>query len=72
MNNLIYIPEILDDISFIDFNLIPKLSIKDIKLVSYIFDEYEKTKKQNLELNILELQNFMLVKQQEDLSLIHI
>jgi|GEM_PF-1035013 len=67
MNNLIYIPEILDDISFIDFNLIPKLSIKDIKLVSYIFDEYEKTKKQNLELNILELQNFMLVKQQEDL-----
>lgn len=67
MNNLIYIPEILDDISFIDFNLIPKLSIKDIKLISYIFDEYEKTKKQNLELNIFELQNFMLVKQQEDL-----
>lgn len=48
MNSLGYIPGFSDDIDHIDFDVVPKLSKKNIKLLNYIIKKYKKIKNNSL------------------------
>lgn len=67
MNNLPYIPEILDNLSYINFDLYPKSTLRDIKLISYIFDKHEQNRKENLELCLDDLKKLMLTQDNKEI-----
>lgn len=48
MNSLDYIPGFSDEIDHIDFDVNPKLSKKNIKLINYIMKKFKKIKNNNL------------------------
>jgi hypothetical protein len=58
MNSLAYIPNFSDEIDHIDFDVIPKLSRKNIKLINYIIKKFKKTKNSSLIFSIEEIKIF--------------
>lgn len=67
MKNLAYLPEFLEEIKDIQFQLKPKLSKKEINFLDILFEEYKRNKDLNVSLDFSEIEKISKLKDKDDI-----
>lgn len=67
MKNLSYLPEFLEEIKDIKFQLKPKLSKKEIDFLDILFEDYKKNKTLNISMHFSEIEKLTKLKGKEEI-----